>query len=394
MPFKPPSSFRITKPIPGMPPGVPLKFIRFKGIGTLTGAATHFAPTLKNPVVGTGAPPMISAATMEGLPAWVRETFGERTLLRANEAATMDLEAIDDPGCFIPQAVMTRFLFEVERRTAEPDLGLLLVPHLGFRSYGPWADHVLGAETLEQALARAISTLGYHTRGDRMSLSVTQGKAKLKYFNASRHREGYTHVATGSAAVLVDLISSFSQPNWRPMMIGLDLPAPPWTGIYEDGFGCPVVFEADSVTIVFDAQLLCARKTSPVRTEVVTRQDLARLRFGPDSFDDVSGAVVATVWAQVLSGGTSIEAAAQSLDTSVRSLQRTLNRNGTDFRGLVNRVRAERARELLESTQWSVTEISNELGYSAPASFSRAFRKAMGHAPAEFRARRRAGDID
>lgn len=332
-----------------------------------------------------GVPPMISAATMDGLPEWVCETFGERTLQRANEAATMDLELITDPCCFIPQAVMTRFLFDVERRTGERDLALYLIPHLGFRSYGPWAEYVLGAETLRAAIERAIATLGYHTQGDRMQLSLSHGGARLSYFNASRGRPGYTHVATGTAAVLLDLVQYYCPLHWRPQTVGLDLPGPRNGAQYEDALGCPVVFWADAVTIDFDAQWLEARRPPQGRSDIVTAQDLARLRFGPESFDAFSDAVVATIWAQVQAGGTSIEAAAQSLDTSVRTLQRVLNREGTDFRSLVNQIRAERACELLRGTRWSVTEIASQLGYSAPASFTRAFRKVIGQAPDTYR---------
>ncbi|MCV3739377.1 helix-turn-helix transcriptional regulator [Rhizobium sp. TRM96647] len=95
--------------------------------------------------------------------------------------------------------------------------------------------------------------------------------------------------------------------------------------------------------------------------------------------------VVAQIWAQVLAGGASVESAARALDTSVRSLQRTLNREGTDFRTLTNVIRIQRARELLEGTRASITEISAALGYSAPAHFARTFRKATGVAPQEFR---------
>ncbi|WP_181164557.1 helix-turn-helix transcriptional regulator [Amaricoccus solimangrovi] len=73
------------------------------------------------------------------------------------------------------------------------------------------------------------------------------------------------------------------------------------------------------------------------------------------------------------------------MDTNVRTLQRTLNREGLDYRGLVNVIRVQRARELLGGTQMSITDISSQLGYSAPANFARAFRRITGVAPSDFR---------
>jgi AraC-like DNA-binding protein len=60
---------------------------------------------------------------------------------------------------------------------------------------------------------------------------------------------------------------------------------------------------------------------------------------------------------------------------------------GADFRTLANALRARRTGELLAGTGASITEIAAELGYSAPANFARAFRKATGAAPQEFRSR-------
>lgn len=71
----------------------------------------------------------------------------------------------------------------------------------------------------------------------------------------------------------------------------------------------------------------------------------------------------------------------------MRTLQHELKREGTDFRSLANALRARRAIELLSASEATVTQISATLGYAAPAHFARAFRKATGHSPQEFRKR-------
>ena len=117
---------------------------------------------------------------------------------------------------------------------------------------------------------------------------------------------------------------------------------------------------------------------------VVTIEDVARDCRGiaPRRLLDV---VVEQIRTQVLAGDVSIDSAAQSMDTSIRTLQRELNRAGTDFRSLANAARLQRATELLRHTNGSVTRVSAEMGYSFPANFARAFRKATGHGPREFR---------
>jgi AraC-like DNA-binding protein len=51
----------------------------------------------------------------------------------------------------------------------------------------------------------------------------------------------------------------------------------------------------------------------------------------------------------------------------------------------VTRVRMERARFLLMSSEWSVTEICLEVGYESLATFSNRFRRFAGYAPSELR---------
>ena len=118
-------------------------------------------------------------------------------------------------------------LRESERRAAgEPELGLLIAPEVSVSDLGRWGEYVLAPELLRVAIARAASTLGYHSRGDRMELSVAGGVARLSYFNATRGQAGYTPVATGTAGLMLSLFRSYLSPDWRPRLIELDIPRP------------------------------------------------------------------------------------------------------------------------------------------------------------------------
>ncbi len=346
---------------------------------------THFAPVPVRLARDPGAPSMISVTALAGVPTAVRQAFGDKVLQHANRAAMLDIERIEDRDCFIPHATMTSFLAEIERRTGERDLGLLLAPALRIGTYGCWGDYVLGGETLGEAFARAAASIGYHSRGDRAALSTRDGVARFSYQSAARGRPGYPHVAIGAAAVTLDLVRSYAPASGRPLAIEFDLPRPRQTGRFEETFGCPVRFDAPRLAVRFPAVLLAARRPPGAGRRLVTIEDLARSRLSPASRDDFVGAVAAQIWTQVLAGAVSLDGVAQAFDASTRTLQRALNRNGVDFRSLANGIRARRAAELLRGAPASVTEIAAELGYSTPANFARAFRKATGLAPDAFR---------
>ncbi|MFO1142147.1 MAG: AraC family transcriptional regulator ligand-binding domain-containing protein [Amaricoccus sp.] len=224
--------------------------------------ATHFAPQPTR-LPREPAPPLISATALAGVPALIRQAFGERVLQHANRAAMLDVELIEDRDCFIPHATMTGFLAETERRTGEAYLGLFLAPHLSLANYGCWGEYVLAADTLGAAIARIAASIGYHSHGDRAALSTANGVARFAYGSAARGRPGYVHVALGAAGVMLDLVRTYAPPGWKPDAIELDLPRPRGRGRFDEAFGCPVRFDAPSVAVRFAAGLLDARGRRP-----------------------------------------------------------------------------------------------------------------------------------
>lgn len=345
-------------------------------------AANHIAPRAATSPLADAA--LISVAALAGVPDFVRGAFGERVLAKARQAAMLDFELIEDCGCFIPQRTMTTFTEAVARMAGEEHLGLKLAPHLTITDYGSWGEYLLGARTLGDAVARAAATMDFHARGDAMSLGLIDGRARIGYASAARWLDGYPHVAWGTIGAIISLCRSYLPSSWHPQCIEVDLPAPRRCTLAEDTFGCPVVFDAPRLAVWLRAHDL---RAAPRRAtgRLLTVGDMARERSEIHRFSGLEGVVAHQVWAQVLTGSVSIESTARSLDTSVRTLQRELGREGVDFRSMVNVLRGQRAMELLSQTGASVTQISTMLGYSAPAHFARAFRKTTGVGPSEFR---------
>lgn len=78
---------------------------------------------------------------------------------------------------------------------------------------------------------------------------------------------------------------------------------------------------------------------------------------------------------------------ARILHLSTRTLNRRLNAEGTSFRELGLQSRHRRACNLLAQTDLPITRIALQLGFQDGANFTRAFRRAAGMSPAEFRRR-------
>jgi AraC-like DNA-binding protein len=82
--------------------------------------------------------------------------------------------------------------------------------------------------------------------------------------------------------------------------------------------------------------------------------------------------------------GAPLSTAAAALGYSERGLRRQLEKSGTSYRKLVDKVRALRARDMLTTTR-PIQEIAFDLGFETPSNFARSFKRWTGTTPKDFR---------
>ncbi|MGE0321066.1 MAG: helix-turn-helix transcriptional regulator [Polyangiaceae bacterium] len=76
---------------------------------------------------------------------------------------------------------------------------------------------------------------------------------------------------------------------------------------------------------------------------------------------------------------------AQRMGAAPRSLQRALSAEGTNFSELVDGLRVDEAKRLLETSELSVTQIGYVCGFADTSHFSRRFKKRVGRSPSQYR---------
>ena len=86
-----------------------------------------------------------------------------------------------------------------------------------------------------------------------------------------------------------------------------------------------------------------------------------------------------------------LEAMAEQLHMSGRSLKRHLQRQGTTYRRLLDEARDSASARLLREPGSTLDSVAEQLGYSSSANFSRAFRRWAGTTPGARRAALRSG---
>ncbi len=154
---------------------------------------------------------------------------------------------------------------------------------------------------------------------------------------------------------------------------------------YTDYFGVSVevgsknqvVFKLEDTTIPFTV----ADQSVWQRFEPELRKRLDELEV-----DASFSARVRAVLVELLPlGKCSIEAVAEKLCVSPRTLQRKLKVENTNYQQQLNHSRELLAKHYLNTTDMSVTEVSFLLGFEEPSSFSRAFNLWTGTSPESYR---------
>jgi len=157
---------------------------------------------------------------------------------------------------------------------------------------------------------------------------------------------------------------------------------PPYRAEYDRIFQVPLTFGSSRNALLADASWMAQKPalTSPPMLEVVTAHSEALLERLKGS-RSARGRVEALLMSSLSNGGATMDAVASQLGTSRQSLFRKLRAEGVTFEGVLNDLRHTLALRYLNGDGLSVKETAYRLGFSEPASFSRAFKRWTGTSP-------------
>ena len=153
---------------------------------------------------------------------------------------------------------------------------------------------------------------------------------------------------------------------------------------YENFFECPVKFGCDANRVIVSTDSL----DNPMpRADIQTSElCLQQCRKIIDQLGRQSSLIEQVREAILQQAGffPSIIEVAKVLNTSERTLRRKLSSEGTSFQKILNEVRFQMAKEYL-STDLSIEQIAELVGYSEAANFSHAFKRWTNLSPNDYR---------
>jgi len=243
----------------------------------------------------------------------------------------------------------------------------------------------LASDTLRDALTRLVRYSRLISTAANMQLQDTgtcldlvilppTGAQNISYASQDAGMTGFLRMCRLTAGEDVD-----------PSLVSLKRPRPECDAQLQAYFRAPIAYDADANTLSF-AQTLVDTVLTNANAELARINDQVVVdylaRFDHDS---LTMQVRSKIIERLHDGTPNQETIAQSLNVSLRSLQRKLNNEDTNYKTLLESTRRELALHYIRETHRSLGEITYLLGFSEPSNFTRAFKRWTGVSPVSYR---------
>jgi len=316
----------------------------------------------------------------------ILDTFASRRVVdRALLEAGITRDFLLSDPIFVPYKIQAVIAESVARSLGEQSLGALTGQRFDYNGYQAFAQYVLGAPDLSDALVRSRRAISLIHPGAMFSLRPDGENLVFRYRSGLETAIGHRHINESAIFVITYVFRHFLGQDWKPQWIETHVLNRRDQNRLEDLVGTAV--RKGNGLLEFGVLIhdLFAPNPKPMdAAEAVTLSDLPAL-MGVQPLKTKTDEVRDAMRMQLLLGDLSEESVAQRLSIGTRTLQRALMVEGITYRELRNQLVKARARALLNDSEIGIDQIASSLGYSEPNSFRRAFRKWTGVSPGRFR---------
>ncbi|MGY2295433.1 AraC family transcriptional regulator [Pseudomonas yamanorum] len=244
---------------------------------------------------------------------------------------------------------------------------------------------LIHCRTLEKALERGLLFYSLFPQGPRWRLTREGEMARLSLDDSQLWDPD--HFLSECLLVIWHRLGSWLiGQRIRLDQATFSYPMPPHAGEYDLLFPCPQVFAAPTSSLVFPSRYLSLPLLQDERTlKHFLERSPADLLSRPDEGDSLSSQL-RRLLSRDRTPWPDLEAVAQHLHISPQTLRRHLREEGTSFQALKDELRRDIAIYHLGRADLSLQEIAEQLGFSEPSPFHRAFKKWTGLTPGAYRA--------
>jgi len=287
---------------------------------------------------------------------------------------------LEAPDLYIDEARFWRLAGDMAKREGFLDWGFRAAQQLDLSVLGEFGAHLLRQPTLKVGLETFVATItteSVNSHFDLMRLGTHFWLTLRGYRDAPA---GRNVIELYDLQWMVTLVQSALGNQWRPPAAHLQCDSLPEGLIASEICSGNIRFSSTMTAIAIPEALMATPMSRYCASLPVDSRSQNGALDSPDFPTSLR-----LLLAGYLDESPTISDSADLVGMSERTLQRRLAQDGTSFNELLDQVRFDTARQLLQNDSISVTDISGELGYKDPANFTRAFRRWAGVSPRKHR---------
>lgn len=266
------------------------------------------------------------------------------------------------------------------------DLGIQVVTQASMAELGFIGGVALGARTPMEAMQRLAFAMPYHSSHEALRIETNADQVTICLSNTLALDAESNHAVHVLFSALIQQLCRFTGLR-SPVLKHIEMTAHPEGGL---AHVAPLAYDGvtasdrPAIKITIDASVA----NNPFRTVARDRSKTAAARQIPPLQDEQGlAASLRPIIAAMLHGGQpSVARVARASGTSVRSLQRRLEQDGTNFSEQLELVRRQLVMAHLEEGNVKLADLSERLGYTEQSALTRAVRRLTGHSPSELKA--------
>jgi len=269
--------------------------------------------------------------------------------------------------------------------TQNPALGLQIGAQSDPKNAGIISLVCMNAPTLGEMLSRIIRYMRLIAESDRFEL-VEENECVRFVFQIEAPEAFTIYGIERTFTMGLNWINTFVGTNIKPKEVHFQYRRPDYIHEYDRIFSCPLFFEQEGNTIVFDKNILNipAISYNVYLDELIQKQTKQLLdELGTDK--EIKWQTQQLILKQLPTGDLNVDIISEKMNMSRRTLARKLKEENTSFQDLLEKTRKELATDYLKRNTLSINDIAFMLGFSESSAFSRAFKRWCGHNPQEYR---------
>lgn len=319
---------------------------------------------------------LVRRLVAEGIP--LKQIFRGTNL---SEAWLKDDNTLISPAHYL--AIVNNALDE----SKEPSLGLRLGQQHNLGELGIWGYAIISSPTLKDANQVAIQYWALN------GSLVTPSYQRDKNYSTWRISPAFPMDNLRSWIFAVEeLLSTFysgscflSKEDFQIAEINLSYPEPVHGSLYRKMFNCPVNFdkETDMFRTSFIFENNPTSMGNPILADICKQQCrelMTKLKVSDELISTIRNLLITS-----LGQFPRLPVIARQMAMSSRTLRRRLEERNITYQNILDEIRMELTKEYITTTNLSIDQIANRLGFSEATTLRRAFKKWTGLNIKEFK---------